>query len=163
MPVLIPNLVRKLISRFGITVGPDSLREMGELTPITDLDRLALVPGAENALTSITSATTFIVHTVPGDERWQVQAIMAQADAAGTYTWTICLQRAESPGGQARNFPLGDVVFSADGLIKTFWYAPGLWLHPSDSIIITCSAHTTLSDLLTQVAFEREDCGGGGS
>lgn len=157
MQVFFPNLMGKLVSRFGIRPGPVG-EPMGvaDLTPITDMDRLSRVAHVLNKVTAITSAATYELFVVPAGERWLMNVVSAMADAAGDYDWQFYIRRVDLAGNGFDAF-IQPTVRGADGLHHPLVFTE-FWLFPGDAIRVNTTNHVTNEDLTSTVLYEIEDC-----
>jgi len=158
MQIFFPTLVGKLVSRFGIRPGPASEpMNLADLTPITDMDALALVPsGGRDATVDLIAAGAVAAFTVPAGERWGLQAIGGlQLD--GTFDWHLVLFRSVDIGGPDNWVPLSDSVASGTALKALSW-SPPLTLFPGDKVGIEATGWSVDGDVDVNWAHVVLDC-----
>lgn len=114
--------------------------ELGPITPVSDLDALALEHRAAYASVNITGTGLWFVTTVPEDERWHLQNVTA---AFGTIVADYNVQftrKEEGYSGNVRTFVLSDT--QVDGARVRVPYE-GLILYPGDAVSVNVTAYTS--------------------
>jgi len=154
MPAHFPLIIGKIIKRFGVTIGPGYSTDIAPLTPITDMDALALDALAEATVETIAATGDVVMHTVPAGERWQPQYL--SVGSTGNFTWQMTFLR-ETSVGSGVDVRVKIERDSAGYFGRTIFPTGTLWF-PGDRLIVDVSAYTSGGDFDSNLAYLREEC-----
>jgi len=157
VPYSFPTIVGKIIQRFGITIGPAFTDELQGLTPVTDMDSLALEHRADDSTINIAAGGFAAFYTVPDTERWHVHYFFEDGPGVGAYLQHLELQRkAEGFSGAYIRLPLEDPYDpAADGTHEIF---QEVTLFPQDVIGLWASSYIGAGNGVVRMFYEVEQC-----
>lgn len=153
-PARVLSLINK---RFGATIGgPGARMELGPITPVTDLDALALLPRANTVTVAVTENGYIDFHTVPPGERWHMEWLRVVSVGAD-YTYRPAWSRKTlGTSGTVLRFPLQEAVI-ADGT-DFILNSTGIVLNAQDSVSAQVASFVAGDDLSVVVMYWLEEC-----
>lgn len=128
--------------RFGVTLGRlDRIPTLNDITPVTDIDSLALAHRSLRAVATVNGTGPFAESTVPATERWHLQGAMFHPGGSLVGDFHLFFSRAEEGySGTYRPIWLSDTI---SDMASARYSDQGLVLFPGDKAGVSLTAYTS--------------------